>query len=64
VTLVERRRLTLEEAIRVGESIPISVFLDPKTFKPVMSRSEWERLPRRRRWLDRLLGGVPPRSFE
>ena len=50
--------------MRIGESIPISVFLDPKTFKPLMSRSEWERLPRRRRWLDRLLFSAPPKSFE
>lgn len=61
---MSRRRLTLEEKFQLGESIPISVFLDRKTFKPLMSRSEWERLPRRRRWLDRALFRQPPKGFE
>lgn len=57
------RRLTFEEAWRLGESFPKSTWLNSVTFKPLMSRREWEQLPRRRRLLDRLLFRHPPKGF-
>ncbi len=57
------RRLTFEEAWRLGDSLPQSLWLDPRTFKPSMSRTEWERLPRRRRALDRVLFRQPPKGY-
>jgi len=54
------RRLTFEEARRLGESLPMQRWLDPARLKPLMPRSEWEQLPRWRRLLDRLLLRDPP----
>jgi len=56
---MSRRRLSLEEAWDLAESLPsIS-----RAFKPMMPRSEWERLPRWRRLLDRMLFSEPPKGY-
>lgn len=51
-----RRRMSLEEAWDLGQSLP-------PLFKPVLPRSEWERLPRWRRLLDRMLFSQPPKGY-
>jgi hypothetical protein len=53
------RRLTFEEAVRLGESLPPL----SRAFEPLMSRSEWEQLPRWRRLLDRLRLRHPPKGY-
>ena len=57
------RRLTFEEALRLGDSLPQSLWRDPVTGKPSLSRSQWERLPRWRRILDRLQLRHPPKGY-
>ena len=53
------RRLSLEEAWDLGQSLPPIRQL----FKPMMPRSEWEQLPWRRRLLDRMLLRQPPKGY-
>ncbi len=57
------RRLTFDEAMKLGESLPKNLCLNSVTFKPLMSRSEWEQLPRWRRLLDRVLFSEPPKGY-
>jgi hypothetical protein len=57
-----KRRITLEEAMQIGASLPVSLWLDRRG-KPLMSRSDWEQLPRWRRLLDVLTFIQPPKGF-
>lgn len=43
-----------------GYGLPDHLMLNPYG-KPLMSREEWEQLPRRRRWFDLVFGGYPPK---
>jgi hypothetical protein len=57
-----RRIRTFEDAMQFGASLPIS--LDRDRFgRPLVSRSEWERLPRWRRIVDTVFGGRPPKGY-
>lgn len=56
---MERRRRTFEEIVELMYSIPR---YDRKG-RRVYRRSEWEQLPRWRRWRDIVLGWVPPREW-
>lgn len=49
----------MEEAWDLGQSLPP---IRP-IFKPLMPRSKWEQLPRRRRLLDRMLFRHPPKGY-
>jgi hypothetical protein len=55
---MSRRRLSLEEAWELGQTLPPI----GRPFK-MLSRSEWERLPRWRRLLDRMLFSEPPKGY-
>ena len=56
---MERRRLSLEEAWDLGQSLPHI----RGVFRPMMPRSEWEQPPRWRRLLDRVLFSEPPKGY-
>jgi hypothetical protein len=56
------RKMTREEAREFGRNLPISLWLDQRG-KPLMSRAEWEQLPRGRRFRDMLLYRHPPKWF-
>jgi hypothetical protein len=49
------RRMTFDEAMEFGQSLPQSLLLDPFTGRPRLSRAEWEQLPRSHRIRDVLL---------
>lgn len=53
-----RSRMSLEEAWDLGQSLPPIGLL----FK-MLPRREWERLPRWRRLLDRVLFSQPPKGY-
>jgi hypothetical protein len=55
--------MTFEEAMEFGHSLPVSLRLSSVTGKPLMSRAEWEQLPRGRRLRDVLLARQPPKGY-
>ncbi|MFL5817608.1 MAG: hypothetical protein ACJ76L_08400 [Conexibacter sp.] len=61
---MERRsKPTPEEAIMLADPREVNIWLNSVTFRPLLSRSQWEQLPRRRRLVDRLLFRQPPKGF-
>lgn len=55
---MERRR-TFAEIVDIVNAMP----LYDRRGRRILRRSEWEQLPRWKRWRDILLGGVPPREW-
>lgn len=56
------RRISHEEAMEIGRNLPADVFISHATGKPMISRAEWERLPRWRRIRDVVLFRQPRRG--
>jgi len=57
---MERRRRTFEETLELVYSMP----LYDRRGRRLLRRSEWDQLPRWKRWRDILVGrGVPPREW-
>jgi hypothetical protein len=50
----------VRESVERARSRPL---YDRRTGKRILRRSEWERLPRWRRWRDIICGWVPPEEY-
>jgi hypothetical protein len=61
--MAKHRRLTPEEAIMLADPKEVNMWRSIVTHKPLLSRSQWERLPRGRRIKDQLLFRQPPKGF-
>ncbi len=57
------RRMTIEEGLEFGRSLPVDLWLSWRTGKPLMSRSDWDQLSRWRRFSDWVRGRHPPKGF-
>ena len=57
---MERRRITLAEAVEFGRSMPVY----DRRGRRLPRRAEWEQLSRWRRWRDILLACDPPREYK